>query len=148
MLRKDLLSAIEVKEFCPESLFVNPSASMKISTIICDYCNYSSDIDFCRDEEKDIWTCPNCRKFYNKVFLEEELIKQLNILLFKYMTQDYECNKCHSIRSDNMSEYCKCSGRWTETVKFAQIKNRLKVFSNVSAHFGFKMLRSLTEEIA
>lgn len=147
MLRRDLLAAIEVKEFSPESIFKNPSSSMKVSTIICDYCNYLHDVDFCRDEEKEIWSCPNCHKLYNKIFLEEELIRQLNMLVAKYLTQDYECNKCHQIKSDNMSEYCKCSGKWTETVAFEEVEKRIKTFDNVSSHFGFKMLRALVEEI-
>lgn len=147
MLRRDLLAAIDVKEFSPESLFVNPSTSMKVSTVICDYCNYLSDVDFCRDDEKDIWSCPNCRKLYNKIFLEEELIRQVNTLVAKYLTQDFECNKCHQIKSENMSEYCKCSGKWIETVEFRQVEKRFKAYENVSVHFGFKMLRGLIEEL-
>lgn len=147
MLRRDLLAAIDVKEFSPESLFVNPSASVKVSTIICDYCNFINDVDFCRDEEKDIWVCPNCRKLYNKIFLEEELIRQLQLLIATYLTQDYQCDKCQTIKSDNMSEYCKCSGKWAETVSFDQLEKRIKVFENVSIQFGFKMLRALAEEL-
>lgn len=146
MLRKDLLEVMDVKEFSPESMFANPSASLVASSVICDYCNYIRDIDFCRDQEVNIWSCTNCNKFYNKASLEEELISQCNRLIFKYLTQDYQCVRCHLVKGDNMSEFCKCSGNWVETVKYEDIEKRKEVFRNVSTAYGLKMLHGLIEE--
>lgn len=145
MLRKDLLSALEVKEFSPDSIFKNPSAILRIPSVICDYCSNMRDIDFCRDDEKEIWTCKNCRKQCNQINMEEELILQINRLVSSYLTQDYQCSKCKAIKSDNLSEYCKCSGVWEETIPFHEIQDRVKIFSNVANRYGFKMLRGLIE---
>lgn len=146
MLRKDLLGIMEIKEFSNESMFSNPSASLIVSSVICDYCNFLRDVDFCRDEEKDIWSCVNCNRAYNKVSMEEELIVQCNRLVSKYLTQDLKCSRCHLIKGDNMSEFCKCSGNWAETVKFQDVEHRIRVFKNVATVYGLKMLLGLIEE--
>lgn len=147
MLRRDLLSVMDIKEFSSESIFVNPCASLKLSSVICDYCNFIRDIDFCREEERDIWTCTNCHKVYNKVSLEEELIAQCQRLVTKYLTQDYQCSKCNLIRPDNMSEFCKCSGAWEEIVPFAEVEHRMETFKNIGHSHGLKMLLGHIEEI-
>ncbi|OBA20211.1 DNA-directed DNA polymerase epsilon, catalytic subunit A [Metschnikowia bicuspidata var. bicuspidata NRRL YB-4993] len=140
MLRRDLLQELDVREFSAESLFINPSASLTITSVICDYCEYIRDVDFCRDEDSDVWACTNCRKSYNKAAMEEELIAQCMRLVAKYLSQDYQCSRCHTIKSDNMSEFCKCSGSWTETVKYEYVEQRLLVFRNVASIYGLKML--------
>lgn len=146
MLRRDLLAALDIKEFSAESMFSNPCASLKLSSIVCDYCNFIRDVDFCREEEKNIWACTNCHKFYNKVSLEEELIAQCQRMVTKYLTQDYECSRCLLIKADNMSEFCKCSGSWAETVPFTDVEHRVETFKNVSQSFGLKMLQAHIEE--
>lgn len=146
MLRKDLLAIMDIKEFSPDSMFSNPSASLIVSSVICDYCNFLRDIDFCRDEENDIWSCVNCHKPYNKVSMEEELILQCNKLVTRYLTQDYKCSRCHLVKGDNMSEFCKCSGLWAETVKFLDVEHRVQVFKNVATVYGLKMLLVLIED--
>lgn len=146
MLRKDLLAELDVKEFSPESVFVNPSATLTIGSLICDYCSYIRDVDFCRNDEEDIWNCINCHKAYNTAGMEEELIAQCNRLMCKYLAQDLQCERCHQIRNDNMSEFCKCSGKWTETVRFEDVRRKVDVFRNVSSAFKLKMLETLTED--
>lgn len=146
MLRKDLLSVMDVKEFSPESIFSSPSASLKVSSVICDYCSFIRDIDFCREEEKNIWTCTHCHHVYNKVFLEEELIAQLHRNISKYLTQDYTCQRCHAVKADNMSEFCKCSGAWVETLKFDDFSKRVNIFRNVAKAYGMKMLLGLIDD--
>lgn len=146
MLRRDLLAIIDVREFSPESIFVNPCASLKLSSVICDYCCFIRDIDLCREEERNIWTCTNCHKLYNKVSLEEELIAQCQRLVTRYLTQDYQCSRCHLIKPDNMSEYCKCSGSWVEVVPFEDVEQRILTFKNVAQNFGLKMLLGHIEE--
>lgn len=147
MLRRDLLAVMDVKEFSPESLFVNPCASLKLSSVICDYCNFIRDVDFCREEERNIWSCTNCHKFYNKVSLEEELIAQSQKLVTKYLTQDYQCSKCHLVKPDNMSEFCKCSGSWVEIVPYADVEHRMQTFKNVARSYGLKMLLGHIEDL-
>lgn len=146
LLRKELLAALDVREFSPEATFNNPSASLKIPHVVCDYCNYVKDIDFCRDEERDIWTCSNCSKTYSKVAIEEAVITQFNRLLTQFYMQDFKCSKCHKIRDDNMSEFCKCSGKWVQTIESHYIEERIKVFNNIATHFGLRFLEVLISE--
>lgn len=146
LLRKELLGVLEIREFSPEAAFKNPSTSLRIPHVVCDYCNFIRDIDFCRDEERDIWTCTNCTKSYNKIAIEEEIITEFNKLLIQFFMQDHKCAKCNQVKGDNMSEFCKCSGNWIETVKHQYVQERIKVFSNVSNHFGLKLLEGLLEE--
>lgn len=147
MLRRDLLAVMDIKEFSPESLFANPCASLKLSSVICDYCNFIRDVDFCREEERNIWACTNCHKLYSKVSLEEELIAQSQRLVTKYLTQDYQCSRCHLIKPDNMSEFCKCSGSWVEVVPFSDVEHRMQTFKNVAQSYGLKMLLGHIEDI-
>ncbi|ODV80119.1 DNA-directed DNA polymerase epsilon, catalytic subunit A [Suhomyces tanzawaensis NRRL Y-17324] len=146
LLRKELLSIFEIKEFSSEGAFKNPSTTLKIPHVICDYCNFIRDIDFCRDNEASIWNCTNCNKPHNKIALEEDLIGQYHKTLTSYLTQDYRCDKCNQIRGTNMSQYCKCSGHWAETIKYEDIERKLEVFGGVSKFYNLQLLRGVIEE--
>lgn len=146
MLRKDLLGELDVREFSAESIFENPSSSLVVSSVICDYCDFIRDIDFCRNESQDVWNCTSCRKPYNTAAMEEELIGQCNRLVVKYLTQDLVCDRCRLVKSDNMSEFCKCSGNWLETVRYEDVEKRVAVFQSVATFYGLKMLRDYLEE--
>lgn len=146
VLRKELLGVMDVKEFSLEATFVNPSNSLVIPCVVCDYCNYTRDIDFCRDEERHIWACVNCSKNHSKAAVEEELIAQYHRLLARFYGQDLKCSKCHQIKGDNMSEYCKCSGTWTETVRYQEVEERHRLFLNVVHTHDLKMLEGILEE--
>ncbi|KAI9829581.1 MAG: DNA polymerase epsilon catalytic subunit [Sarea resinae] len=51
LLRKELLSLFDVREFSAEAGFVNPSASCKVEGVVCESCTASRDIDLCRDAD-------------------------------------------------------------------------------------------------
>lgn len=144
LLRKELLSIFDIKEFSTEANFRNPSTSLKIPHIICDYCSYVRDIDICRDS--DIWNCHKCNKAYNKITIEEELIAQYHKVLTKFYSQDYKCEKCNKMRSTNMSLYCKCSGHWIETVSHTDVEKKFEVFLNVSEWYNMELLREIVSE--
>lgn len=147
VLRKELLAIFDVKEFSPESVFVNPSVSLTVPLVICDYCNYIRDIDFCRDEEINLWNCTQCQKPYNRVSLEEQLVSEFYKMLTQFYLQDFKCSKCHQIRSDNMSEYCKCSGEWVESVDRRDMDTKLNTFVNTADYFKLHLLKDLIEEV-
>lgn len=146
ILRKDLLSIFDIKEFSKESIFQNPSTSLKIPLVVCDYCNFIKDIDFCRDSEQEIWNCGKCSKAYNRVSLEEHLILEYCKLITRYYVQDLKCSKCHQIKSDNLSPYCKCSGKWVETINYLEIEKRKAVFANVSKMYNLLLLRGFIDQ--
>ncbi|KAK6456843.1 DNA-directed DNA polymerase epsilon, catalytic subunit A [Scheffersomyces xylosifermentans] len=146
VLRKELLSIFDVKEFSAEATFRNPSTVLKIPQVVCDYCNYIRDIDFCRDSEDDLWNCSNCHKPYNRVAMEEEVITQYHKVLTKFYSQDYKCAKCSSIRISNLSLFCKCSGKWVETFSHSEVERKLHVFSNIAKAYNLQLLNGLIEE--
>lgn len=146
VLRQELLSIFEIREFSPEAQFHNPSSKLRIPQVICDHCSFTRDIDLCRDSQDIIWNCTKCRRPYNQVAIEEELVSQLNRMFTKFLTQDMKCAKCRQIRSDNMSEYCKCSGKWEETMSYHELETQLQVFSNVASIYKLQLLRGVLEE--
>lgn len=148
MIRHDLLNELNVREFSEESIFRNPSASLVVGSVICGYCSCIRDIDLCRDLEDAIWTCTNCHKAYNKASLEEEVIGQLHRTIFEYQAQDLKCAKCHAVRNNNMSEYCRCSGRWEETIPYSSVAQKFVTLKNVAQTYGMKMLLDLLDEVA
>lgn len=146
VLRKDLLSFFEIKEFSPEAQFKYPCSSLKVPHVICDYCNYIRDLDFCRDEPESLWNCKRCQRPYHRVSLEEELIAQYQKLIVRFLHQDLICSKCKLIKADNMSEFCKCSGAWAETVSFLEVEKKIHTFSNVAKGYKLELLQgALTE---
>lgn len=145
LLRKELLGIFEVREFSDEATFRNPSASLKIPHVACDYCNHIRDIDMCRDDEAHIWACVKCSKPYSRVRIEEELISQYHKVLATFYSQDYQCAKCHQIRSSNLSLFCKCSGAWVETVSYVDVERKLNVFARVADYYNLQLLREMIE---
>ncbi|CAI5755607.1 unnamed protein product [Candida verbasci] len=147
LLRKELLQLFNIKEFSRESEFQNPSSSLKIPHIICDYCNFIRDIDFCREEEIQIWNCSNCKKPYNKIALEEEIISKFNNLFTNFFNQDLKCNKCGIIRQCNLDLHCKCSGKWIETISSIDVEKKFQIFNNISKFYNLQLLKGLIEEM-
>ncbi|KAK6204772.1 DNA-directed DNA polymerase epsilon, catalytic subunit A [Scheffersomyces amazonensis] len=147
LLRKELLTIFDIKEFSNEATFKNPSMNLKINHIICDYCNYIKDLDLCCESEHTLWNCINCNKPYNKIVLEEELIAQYHRMLTKFFQQDLKCSKCQQIRGTNLSLYCKCSGKWVEEISHGEIEKKLHVFDNVAKAYNFQLLRGIKDEL-
>ncbi|OWB70657.1 hypothetical protein B5S31_g336 [[Candida] boidinii] len=147
MLRKELLALFEIREFSEEGAFKNPTTSLKIPQVICEYCGYTTDIDICRDEEKILWHCDFCQKPYNKLVIEERLISELQKLFTTYLTQDLKCEKCSIIKSNEMSSHCACSGNWINTISKNEIIKRSHIFGNISSYYELNILREVTDEI-
>ncbi|ODV97381.1 hypothetical protein PACTADRAFT_49103 [Pachysolen tannophilus NRRL Y-2460] len=146
MLRKELLKLFDVREFSEESIFHNPSTSLKLPYILCEYCNTIKDIDLCRDDEDSIFKCDKCLTAFNKVTIEEKAILEFKKLITTFFMQDLKCEKCNVIKSDSMSEFCSCSGNWVETLNKKTIMKKIKVFENISNYYDFKLLRDVMEE--
>lgn len=147
LLRQELLGIFEIREFSSDAAFQDPSASLKIPQVICDYCNFTKDIDVCKEPETNIWNCSRCHRPYNRVALEEELVTLFNRVITRFLMQDLKCNKCKQIKGDNMSEYCKCSGKWVETISYHDIEKRAHVFSNVASSYNLQLLLGVIEDV-
>ena len=147
LLRRDLLKLFAIMEFSEEGIFKNPSTSLVIPEVICDTCFQIRDIDICKDDEQQLWHCPNCESEYNKLIIEERLIFEFNKLLVQYFTQDLKCNKCGEMRSDELSSHCSCSGKWVSTVNMKDIIRQFKIFANVSDAYQFGLLRQVVSDV-
>lgn len=147
MLRRDLLKLFGIMEFSEEGMFRNPSTSLIIAEVICDACYYIRDIDVCKDDENILWRCTNCDREYGKLIIEERLIYELNKLLVQYFSQDYKCEKCGEMRSDELSNHCQCSGKWVNTIDMKELKKKFRIFANVSDAYNFDLLRQLVAEV-
>ncbi|QPG73937.1 hypothetical protein FOA43_001252 [Brettanomyces nanus] len=146
MLRRELLLLFEVKEFSEEGTFKNPSTSLVIPQVICDYCDYTKDIDVCRDSEEVTFRCNSCHRAYNKLIIEEKLINELERAIAKYLSQDLKCSKCGRMKDREISLHCVCSGDWAATMNRTHILRRVRIFQNVADAYQFRLLRDVTEE--
>ncbi|KAG5420383.1 POL2 [Candida metapsilosis] len=147
LLKKELLQVFDVKEFSTQANFVNPSTSLKLPHVICDYCNHIRDVDLCRDEEINVWNCTACHRPYNKIALEEETIAILMKLFTDFYNQDLQCDKCGCIRQGNLDLFCTCSGNWVETVDHVKVDQQVQVFANVGRFYNMQLLKGVLEEL-
>ncbi|SZF01166.1 unnamed protein product [Blumeria hordei] len=155
LLRKELLSLFEIREFSAEARFENPSETFKMSQLICDNCTMSRDIDFCRDEDLILastgellaWSCSFCNQEYNRLSIEESLISMVQGMFSEWCGQDLKCIKCSSIRLNDFTEHCACSGSWSTTLNRDEIIRKLKVLSNVAKTYHLTMLGQVVGEI-
>ncbi|KAJ2843776.1 DNA polymerase epsilon catalytic subunit, partial [Coemansia brasiliensis] len=132
IMRRNLLALLEIGEFSQESQFTNPCERLVLPRVVCDFCNFSRDMDFCRDADllpvqqqtsdgslqlvPSEWLCLGCNSTYDSERIEERLIEQLQSMLLTYQTQDLVCSKCRLMKQDNFSLQCvACAGPYKTT---------------------------------
>ncbi|ODQ80376.1 hypothetical protein BABINDRAFT_35491 [Babjeviella inositovora NRRL Y-12698] len=147
LLRRDLLKLFEIREFSKEATFADPSASLVMGQVVCAHCSHTRDLDFCRDDERVLWSCDRCDKPYNRIALEERLVADFTKLLSLYFAQDLKCAKCHGVRRREISDYCECSGAWTETMPHDALIARAEVYKNVAVAYNLKLLLGVLDEL-
>jgi DNA polymerase epsilon subunit 1 len=141
ILKVQLLRLLSVRDFSPESIWHNPSLEFVLSNIMCEHCNHCEDWDLCRNpilidietQPEQRWRCLECKNPYNIGTIEQRLVDKLETKFTKSQLQDLKCVKCGSVKADNLSEYCKCSGSYICTENNPQDMQRaLKVFRRVA----------------
>ncbi|KAI0836958.1 DUF1744-domain-containing protein [Hypoxylon sp. FL0890] len=164
LLRKELLALFEVREFSKEGAFMNPSESLKVAQWSCPECTLARDWDLCRDEALlpdldgteaevrkaaavKVWRCPFCDAELERLRIEEKLLADVQALLVEWSTQDLKCERCGSVRLNDLMEHCTCSGPWAESVKRDEVVRRLGVYQGVAKWYGLRMLESLVVEV-
>ena len=96
LLKRNLLKSIQIREFSKDAIYNDPCTSFVLPDVICSYCNFSKDLDLCRDpeltstggdahahsaEDSDIesrtrdWRCSTCGHAYNKGGIEQQLVQ-------------------------------------------------------------------------
>ncbi|KAK5080592.1 DNA polymerase epsilon catalytic subunit [Lithohypha guttulata] len=171
LLRKELLSLFDVREFSETAKFTNPSDSLRFGNLICDTCTMARSLDLCRDEDilpavtydengiKEViqksFLCANehCEAEFPRVHIETELIARVETVTMRWTCQDLECAKCKMLMGDDMvfSENCpRCGGAWrgaVDEVERKRMKSDLKVMERVAEWYGMKMLESVLKGV-
>ena len=156
VLRKNLLDLIEIREFSPESLFENPCQSFVLRGVICSYCNYCQDLDFCRDPhllpriKKDTgkmvlgtWRCQECKEEYDREAIEESMVAIVERMVDQYQMQDLKCIKCRRVKADHLGEWCECSGRFVTVLGRNEYLKKMRVFENIAEFYGLVLLKEI-----
>lgn len=169
LLRKDLLSLFDIREFSMQARFENPSSSLLFPQLICEHCTMVRDLDLCRDEDVlppnfptpgsnntnnnitarsiPAWQCTTCAHEYDRLALEERLIGRVQRMLVQWHMQDLRCTKCKRIRVNDFMEHCSCSGTWVATVSLETVTADLKVLDRVAGFYGLKMLARVVGDV-
>ena len=167
LLRKDLLSLFEIREFSNEARFENPSHSLAMQQVICDNCTMARDVDFCRDEDLmppllssssssdtggggggGIWKCNTCSTPFDRLTLEERMIGEVEKIVLQWQTQDLRCVKCQAVKVNDFMEHCRCGGGWgnADGVR-ADVERRLGVYRGAARFYGLRMLGAVVEGV-
>jgi len=156
MLRRDLLSILDIAEFSKEGIFTDPSDSFKLSQIVCSHCGSARDLDFCKDADllpdEEVtrtiaWRCIQCHHEYSQLALQERMVEVLQSLIAAYQLQDLKCSRCKQVRGDELSEHCSCSGEWVGNMGMMELRKRLGVFKSVAEYYRLDMLKGAVEEV-
>ncbi|KAF8939090.1 DNA polymerase epsilon catalytic subunit [Dissophora ornata] len=156
VMRKNLLDLIEVREFSPESIFQNPCESFVLRGVICSYCSYCKDLDFCRDPhllpkiKKDTgevilgaWRCQECKEEYDREAIEESIVAIVEKLVGQYQMQDLACVKCRRVKEGFLGEWCECSGSYATALGRADYLRKMRVFENIAEFYGLPLLKEV-----
>ena len=176
LLRSDLLKYFEIREFSPLARWENPSSSLRIEGLSCEFCTMTRDLDLCRDEDvlpnpitttttaamddnegerheqaqqqqQKPWLCNTCQHPYDRLAIEESLIARVQKTVTEWQTQDLKCVKCRHLRVNEFMEHCACGGEWVETVDREKAVKGLKVMESVARGYGLKMLGGLVGDV-
>jgi DNA polymerase epsilon subunit 1 len=159
LLRKELLSLFEIREFSNEARFENPSESLKLTQVICENCTMSRDLDFCRDEDLlpetggeggvKGWKCHFCESEYDRLAIEERLIALVLGWVAEWNGMDVKCWRCKSVRVNDFMEHCACSGQWVEggSLNRGELERRVRVVEGVGRAYGLRMLGVVVGEV-
>jgi DNA polymerase epsilon subunit 1 len=154
LLRKELLTLFEIREFSKEGTFTNPSESLKLLQVSCDSCTMTRDLDLCRDEDLfgssgenggQSWQCSFCHTEFDRVSIEERLLAMVEGWATEWACQDLKCERCGALRVNEFMEHCTCSGGWKEVLSRDEVLRKLAVMKRAARYYGLKMLGNVVE---
>lgn len=154
ILKRSALATIGgISDFSSLAQFRNPCEYFKLTEIICSYCNYTADLDFCRDKDlmpidgnAQSWKCKGCMSEYDKLAIEERMMTYVKRWLTSYQLQDLTCQRCRLVKRDNLSLHCeRCGNEYSGTQSKADVVRKLKVFKNVGEEQKLLYLTDMVE---
>lgn len=177
LLRKELLSLFEIREFSADGSFANPSTSLVVRQMSCTECCVPRDIDLCRDSDISPSTssdptttngdgaaadggggtgqnehillprCENCNHPFSRLAIEEHLLSEVQKMVLAWSTQDLKCGKCKRIRANEFMDHCSCAGEWVASLDRKEMERKLRVYGNVAGYFGLRMLEEVVGSV-
>ncbi|KAI8349205.1 hypothetical protein EDC96DRAFT_308837 [Choanephora cucurbitarum] len=140
-----------VSDFSDIAQFQNPCEYYKLTEVICAYCNYTTDLDFCRDRElmpqhgkPQPWRCKGCHSEYDKRLIEDRMITQIQTWFTANDLQDLTCPRCHIVKRENLLRQCdRCGSNYVKTLSKADLERKIKVFANVAREQQFVKLTEI-----
>ena len=87
-LRRTLLRALHVQEFSSDAEWIDPSNSLIVTDVFCNFCSSVVDIDVCRDPAfiRGDWHC-SCGNEYDKQVLETRLVERVQRQVLRQQVQ-------------------------------------------------------------
>ena len=165
--RRDLLALFDVREFAAAARFADPSRRCAVP-VACDACTLPRALELCRDAallpdfpaadadgngtHKAVvkgWVCPHCGAEYDRARIEARLVGEVQGCVAAWATQDLQCGRCKSVRTEASAfmEHCSCSGEWVGTMKREEVLGRLEVLGEVARAYEMDMLRTVVAEV-
>lgn len=151
LMRRSLLDIVGVREFAEEAVWRMPCQTVKLSMVICHYCNSMRDFDFCRDADlmprssasgtSYKWTCTTCETEYDRRAIERSMIDMVKRIEMAFQVQDLKCTKCRRIKVDNLNTFCECSGSVACTISKVEGRRKLRTIVNVADVHNLAMLK-------
>ncbi|CAJ0596065.1 unnamed protein product [Cylicocyclus nassatus] len=129
-LRENLHRILDSKEEPPTK------DTVYLSNVFCKNCSIATNIDV-GDELS--WKCKECGQSLVKSTIDETIAERLNKLMTAYLLQDHVCSKCKSIRRDNLSKYCDCSGNFVNTIEAAELIKDARAAAEVGEKFDLPL---------
>lgn len=160
VMRRDLLSIMDVKDFSNTGKFEDPSQALILPRFCCSHCGDVRDLQFGRDPalapkvsnsgtgRQFDWRCSRCDNEYNKLAIQEELVRILMEYIASYQLQDLRCGKCKRVKSTNLMDHCECSGKWVATLKKSEVQDKVKVMKDMSKVYELDLLSEAINELA
>ncbi|KAJ1958789.1 DNA polymerase epsilon catalytic subunit [Dispira parvispora] len=171
VFKRNAIGLLGVREFSHEAAFHNPSQSLKLMQVICEYCNYCRDLDFCRDldllpvavstardntetstapevqYQTRPWLCVGCHHEYDRTGIELALVDLLLRRLQGYQLQDLKCKRCRMVKAENLLSTCStCSASFTVArVSSQDFLKQLQIFRNIAAFHKLDLLADTVE---
>ncbi|KAI8906413.1 hypothetical protein EDD86DRAFT_210666 [Gorgonomyces haynaldii] len=148
VLKRDLLSLINVKEFSSEAVFTNPCENYVLHQFTCPYCSHTTDLDLtCATDvieetgELEPLSCSACLAVYDMDEIEQRLLEDVQTLLSRWQLQDLVCKNCKFVNAEDLRQSCaRCTGQLVMTVEEKAIRRQVQVLHNLADHFEMPIL--------
>jgi DNA polymerase epsilon subunit 1 len=137
-LNRNLLRLIGVTEFSNSAIF-QPTERFVLTQVICEYCNYSCDLDLTKSSE---FLCSGCSNPYSIEELELMLISKLNELIAKWQLQDLKCTRCKLVTAEDLHPFCKkCNGNLKTVLSQEEYTKTVLIMSRIANSYRLENLK-------